>query len=387
MTSVITIVAAVLFVVVLLMLFRVQQLTSVLGGELRSKIPVGNRLNGLLFAAFFFIGTIAFFYSAYVYWDDMNLPIASAHGEGTDLLFWATMAIVILVFVLVNGALFVIAYMYQDTGERKAYFFPHDDRLEKVWTIIPAVVLTLLIFFGWRSWTEITGPAPDDATVVEIMGKQFEWMVRYPGKDEKLGETNYRLIDAINGFGMKCDDKNGYDDFIPREIHLVVDKPVLLKIRARDVLHSVFLPHFRLKMDAVPGMPTRFWFTPTKTTVEMQQETGNPDFKYELACTEICGKGHFAMKKIVVVETQEEYDVWLAEQKSFFVSNPDKACMKEYLPEMPSAETTPIETTEDSTMQEEVMDSAMVEGEGIIEEATEIVEEVVEETTSEEGEN
>ena len=110
---------------------------------------------------------------------------------------------------------------------------------------------------------------------------------------------------------------------MPREIHLPKGKPVLLKIRARDVLHSVFLPHFRVKMDAVPGMPTQFWFVPTKTTAEMRAETGNPDFNYELACTEICGRGHFSMRLIVVVDEPAEYEQWKSEQGSFLSKNPD----------------------------------------------------------------
>jgi cytochrome c oxidase subunit 2 len=102
---------------------------------------------------------------------------------------------------------------------------------------------------------------------------------------------------------------------MPRELHIPVGKPVEFRIRARDVLHSVFAPHFRLKMDAVPGMPTRFWFVPTKTTAEMRIETGNPDFNYEIACAEVCGRAHFSMRLIVVVEEPEEYEKWKAEQE------------------------------------------------------------------------
>ena len=386
MMSPIIIVSGILFLVVLFLLFRVQQLTSVLSGELRNKIPAGNKLNGLMMILFFIIGVVLFFYSSMAYWDEMVLPLASEHGATTDDLFWLTMVIVVLVFVLVNGVLFIFAFKYQDKGENKpAYFFPHNNKLEMIWTLVPAIVLSLLVFGGWKSWTTVTGAAPEDSAVIEIMGKQFAWMVRYPGDDKKLGNAHYTYIDDVNEMGIDCKDKNSYDDFMPREIHLVVNKPVLFKIKARDVIHSVFLPHFRQKMDAVPGMPTRLWFTPTKTTAEMQQETGNPDFKYELACTEVCGRGHFAMKKIVVVETQEEYDAWYAKQNSFFASNPDKACMKEYLPEdvqveeVPAAEesTETEEVTEDSAEVEEG-DSTSVEEE-IVEEVVETMEEVAEE--------
>jgi cytochrome c oxidase subunit 2 len=115
------------------------------------------------------------------------------------------------------------------------------------------------------------------------------------------------------------------------ELHLPVNKEILLKIRAKDVLHSVFLPHFRVKMDAVPGMPTQFKFTVTKTTEEMRTDLNNPNFNYELGCAEICGRGHFSMKMIVVVETEAEYEKWKASQEAWLKQNPD------YLKKVPDA--------------------------------------------------
>jgi len=165
--------------------------------------------------------------------------------------------------------------------------------------------------------------APEQSEVVEIMGYQFAWKARYPGPDNKLGKRNYQLTTAVNEFGMDFSDKASFDDFVPREIHLPVNKPVLFRIIARDVLHSVFAPHFRLKMDAVPGMPTQFWFVPTKTTKQMREELGDPDFNYEIACAEVCGRGHFSMKMIVVVEEEEEYRQWYASQEPWLKKNPD----------------------------------------------------------------
>ena len=104
---------------------------------------------------------------------------------------------------------------------------------------------------------------------------------------------------------------------------LAKGKPVLFKIRARDVLHSVFAPHFRLKMDAVPGMPTKFWFVPTVSTEEMRAKTGNPEFNYEIACTEICGRGHFSMRMLVVVDDEETYKKWKLSQEAWLKQNPD----------------------------------------------------------------
>lgn len=399
MMSPIIIVSGVLLLVVLFLLFRVQQLTSVLSGDLKTKIPSGNKLNGLLMITFFVIGIILFFVSANAYWDEMILPLASEHGSTTDLMFWITMVIVTLVFVFVNGLLFYFAFKYQHRDNYTAYFFPHNNTLEMIWTLVPAVVLAVLIFGGWKSWTTVTGAAPEDSAVIEIMGKQFAWMVRYPGDDNKLGNAHYTYIDDVNEMGIDCKDKNSYDDFMPREIHLVVNKPVLFKIKARDVLHSVFLPHFRQKMDAVPGMPTRMWFTPTKTTAEMRTELSNhPEFQevddngkkryetfnFELACTEVCGRGHFAMKKLVIVETQEEYDAWYAKQKSFFALNSDKACLKEYLPKVENDEVVQELATDsleeniiiDSIIEEEIQDEVNTIVDSVVEDASEIIEEL-----------
>jgi cytochrome c oxidase subunit 2 len=106
-------------------------------------------------------------------------------------------------------------------------------------------------------------------------------------------------------------------------MHLVVGKPVKLVINAKDVIHDVGLPHFRMKMDAVPGTPTTMWFTPTKTTKQVREETGDPEFVYEISCDQMCGRGHYSMRGTIVVETQEEYDAWMAQQEPQYVrANP-----------------------------------------------------------------
>ncbi|WP_308701873.1 cytochrome c oxidase subunit II [Pontibacter ummariensis] len=253
----------------------------------------------------------------------MNQPLASVHGDWTDSLFWTTMIIIGVVFVITQILLFWYSYKYKHQDDKKAYYYPHNNKLEIVWTMIPAVVMALLVFAGWKTWTKITSASPEDAVVIEVMGKQFSWMVRYPGPDGVLGDAKIPLVDATNQMGVDFSDQYALDDFMPREIHVPKGKPVLLKIRAQDVIHSVFMPHFRLKMDAVPGMPTKFWFVPTKTTYEMQNETGNPDFKYELACAEVCGRGHFAMRFIIVVDEPEDYEAWVAEQVPFVEEHPE----------------------------------------------------------------
>jgi cytochrome c oxidase subunit 2 len=143
---------------------------------------------------------------------------------------------------------------------------------------------------------------------LEIVGSQFKWEVRYPGLDGQLGSHQFEALSSENTSGINLSDERGYDDFQVTKIVLPKGKPVHFKIRAKDVIHSVFAPHFRSKMDAVPGMPTRFWFVPKKTTLEMREELQDPDFNYELACAEVCGKGHFSMRMLVKVEDNFTYE-------------------------------------------------------------------------------
>ncbi|WP_071837425.1 cytochrome c oxidase subunit II [Thermonema rossianum] len=332
MLKLILILAAVLVVAIAFTIFRVARLVAIAKNKDR-KDPVDvstNNLHATLFVLLPLIGAAA------VVWytnsaDDMYLPLASEHGEATDGLFWTTMAIIIAMFVVTNVGLFAFSYMYRYKRGQKAHFYPHNNTLEAIWTAVPAIILLVLVLNGWLVWRKVMSEPPKEAQVVEIMGHQFAWKVRYPGKDGELGNYSFRFMDATNEMGVDLTDKRTEDDILPPEIHLVKGKPVLFKIRSRDVIHSVFAPHFRLKMDAVPGMPTQFWFTPTKTTAEMRQElsqlpnwqridpkTGKPryeSFNYEIACTEVCGRGHFGMRLVVVVETEEEFKAWLAKQQ------------------------------------------------------------------------
>ncbi|QCR21019.1 cytochrome c oxidase subunit II [Pontibacter sp. SGAir0037] len=315
-----------LLIVILFLLFRIGTLASIFRGSSQRHVgttKTSNKVNSTLFLLFLIVGGGAFFWSFADSWDTMNQPLASVHGAWTDSLFWTTMTVIGIVFVITQILLFTYSYKYQHKDNKRAYYYPHNNKIEIVWTLIPAVVMAILVFAGWRTWTDITKAAPENSVVIEVMGKQFNWMVRYPGEDGKLGVANYKLIDAVNEMGIDFSDNNSMDDFVAREIHVPKGQPILFKIRSRDVIHSVFLPHFRVKMDAVPGMPTKFWFVPTKTTAEMQNETGNPDFKYELACTEICGQGHFAMRMILVVDEPEDYQEWVASQPKFIEQNPD----------------------------------------------------------------
>lgn len=315
-------VGVLLLLSIIWMVYRIQTLVSVVKGSDKKLASGSNRINAILFIVFLVgTGILMFWYSIKEF-DNYQLPIASEHGVVTDRLFWITMAITGIVFILTHILLFIFPYKYQYSETRKASFYPDNNKLEIIWTIVPAIVLALLVVSGWMAWSDITAPAPEKAHVIEIMGSQFNWDIRYPGKDQVLGDYDYRLITATNAQGIDFTDKNAIDDFSSPVVVIPKGEPVLFKIRARDVLHSVFAPHMRLKMDAVPGMPTRFWFVPTKTTAEMRAELNDPEFEYEIACTEICGRGHFSMRRVIEVVEPEAYQKWYSEQQSFIQQNP-----------------------------------------------------------------
>ncbi len=285
-----------------------------------------NNINAAGLLIFWVVSVIAMTWS-YIHYSQYFLPEASSvHGRQTDFWFWVSMAIITVAFFLVNSFLFVFSYLYRHSGKRKAAFYTHNNTLEVVWTTVPAVVMTGLVLSGLVVWSEITGDAPEDAEVIEITGRQFAWMVRYSGEDGEFGKSNYKLMNDGEGnpLGLDFADPNSYDDFYnSTELHIPKGKPVLLKIKARDVLHSVFIPHMRVKMDAVPGMPTKFWFIADKSTDEMKAALGDSEFDYEIACTEICGKSHFGMRMVLKVDEPEDYEKWKREQKPILTLNPD----------------------------------------------------------------
>src|SRR5690348_5717 len=331
MMSLIIGIGVVLVLAILFMIFRIGNLIGVVKGRGDEVDESVNGLNAWLFMIFLVTSLGGFFWYSFAHFSEYTLPVASEHGKETDYLFWLTMAITVFAFTIIFIGMFWFTFKYRYDKNRKADFLADNHTLEIIWTIIPAIVLALLIFRGLRTWNDIVKPASAEAEVVEVIGQQFAWSVRYPGvKNNVLGKHNFKLIDAANEFGLDLSDKNSFDDFKAPELHLPKGREVLIKIRAKDVLHSVFLPHFRVKMDAVPGMPTQFKFTATHTTQEMRDKLGNPNFNYELACAEICGRGHFSMKMLVVVDDTITYKNWKASQESWLKQNPD------YLEQVPA---------------------------------------------------
>src|SRR5690606_38408901 len=191
------------------------------------------------------------------------------------VMFMITTIIVTIVLVVMHIGLFSFVYMYRSRPQRKAYFYPHNNTIEKIWTIIPAIVLTVLVIFGffnWRSITNVSQEEQDRAIKIEVVGEQFMWTVRYAGRDGVIGERNYKLTSPSNSQGIDFNDKNSWDDQMGAEIVIPVNQPVRFQITSKDVLHSFFIPDFRVQINAVPGMKTYFQFTPTITTEEMRDK-------------------------------------------------------------------------------------------------------------------
>lgn len=310
---------------------KASEYVAVLRGEEKAR-KQANKVNAFMLLAFLIIGLIGVYYCNVKLRGKILGESASDHGVLIDRMLYITIALTGVVFVITQVCLFWFSFKYQESDNRKAYFYPHNNKLELIWTVIPAIALTVLVGFGLFYWFKITGNAPKDAMVVEVTGKQFGWEFRYPGKDGILGKKYYKEINPAKGnpLGQLWDDAHNHDDvWMEQEMHLVVDKPVKLVIGSKDVIHDVGLPHFRMKMDAVPGTPTTMWFTPRFTTKEMIEKTGKPNFVFELSCDQMCGKGHTGMRGVVVVETQEEFDAYMAKQTpQYLKANPPDTAAK-----------------------------------------------------------
>ncbi|MBT5749673.1 MAG: cytochrome c oxidase subunit II [Flavobacteriales bacterium] len=315
MTNILIVVVVILLVATLVQVLRVSELLSeIKNKDVNEVTDKDNNTQGILFLIVGF-GFLIFVVWQMVTWNHLLLPPASSvHGTQIDFLMKISMGLILVVFFVLSPILFYFLYKYRGKKSNKAYFFSHNNKLEVVWTVIPTIILTGFIIFGLKTWDNAMNVEITESTkVIEVYGKQFNWTARYSGIDNTLGKANYKLVKGKNTLGVDMLDVNSADDKMAREVHLVVNDPVLLKFRSQDVIHSAFLPHFRVQMNCVPGMTTQFGFTPTKTTAQMKESEGE-DFEYVLLCNKICGASHFNMQMKFIVETQEEYDIWIASQ-------------------------------------------------------------------------
>lgn len=328
MTIFLTIAVVALIFIVIFQIAKASEYVSVLKGEDVSR-KQNNKINGFLMFVFLVLGLVGVWYCNKVLYGQtlMAQESASVEGARVDSMLWITIGVTGIVFIATQIVLFWFAYKYQEDENRKVFYFPHNNKLEVLWTIVPAIVLTVLVVIGLRNWFLFTGEPPKDAMVVEVTGKQFNWIFRYPGADGSFGKKYYKNIDeATNELGLIWDDKLSHDDVVMQTtMYLVKNKPVKLIIGSRDVIHDVGLSHFRMKMDAVPGIPTTMWFTPKYTTKEMKEMTKNPDFVYEISCDQMCGNSHYSMRGVIDVVDQEEFDVIMAKQKPrYLLAFPEK---------------------------------------------------------------
>ena len=347
MTTLIIFLSLILLIVIMVQIGKVTELAgSIRGKELTER--ESNNFNGRALMAFmilFLIGVVwsSIYYKDAILWYGPHIA-ASEHGGELDSMFNWTLFLTGIIFFITQILLFWFAYKYRKTNHPKAIFISHDNKLEVIWTVIPAVVMAFLVIRGLVGWNEVMADVGEDEDFIEIeaTGYQFAWAMRYPGKDGALGTRDFRKITTKNILGLDWEDPKSLDDIVSSApgdiIKLPIGKKVRARITARDVLHDFDIPHMRVKMDAVPGMPTYFVFTPNITTEDYRKRLGaldpvteeplypewhepiDPDdpeseprwkaFHFEMACAELCGKGHYSMKRIVEVVSEEEWKTW-----------------------------------------------------------------------------
>lgn len=376
MSTLLLILVVVLGVIAIGQIARIYHLAASLRTRREEDISdADNKLNANLMLLFVF-AFFGFFIWLLVRFHGVLLPVsASKHGVLTDHLMNVNMAIIILMFVLVNFTLFFFSYKYARKKGTKAFYLAHNNNLELIWTVIPSIVLAFLIIYGLITWNHVMSHASKDAMTVEVYGKQFNWIIRYAGDDNRLGPSNYNLISTSNPLGIitpetidaQVKDLKGQisdaqkeldtqvlpdekvaelkdniahwnrqigkilnykqsnldfgaandDKVVTTEFHIPVGRQISLVLHSQDVIHSAYMPHFRVQMNCVPGMTTRFKFTPTITTDSMRTIVGDKNFDYILLCNKVCGAAHYNMNMKVVVDTPAEFKKWLADQKPF----------------------------------------------------------------------
>ena len=342
MTSLLVIIVLVLLAIALWQLTKIFDLSQV--GEYKNSSQVAddtdNNIQGYLmfgFLAFIYIFTIY----GLIVWGPLVLHTpASAHGPLIDSLMNVTWVLIFIVQAITQVLLHYFAFKYRGKKENKALYFADNNKLEAIWSVIPAIVLAGLILYGLYAWTNIMFIEDEEDTVtIELYAQQFNWTARYAGNDNVLGKANVRYIEGINTVGVDVEDPYANDDVVLKELHIPKGKKIHFKMRSQDVLHSAYMPYFRAQMNCVPGMVTEFAFEPTYTTEEYRElpymiekvaninairtkksidlvAKGEPaldpyEFDFLLLCNKICGASHYNMQMKIVVDTPEDYAKWL----------------------------------------------------------------------------
>lgn len=375
MTSLLVIVVLVLLSIAVWQLTKIFDLTQAGSHADNSQIAndKDNNVQGYLmfgFLAFIYIFTIYGLFK----WGHLVLSNpASEHGVDVDRLMNITWVLIFTVQAITQVLLHYFAFKYRGKQGNTALYFADNDRLEFIWSVIPAVVLAGLILYGLYAWTNIMFVDEDEDVIeIELYAKQFSWEARYSGDDNVLGKANVRYIEGVNTTGTDLTDPNAQDDkVVTGEFHIPKGKKVVFKLRSQDVLHSAYMPHFRAQMNCVPGMVTQFAFTPTITTDEMRNspeivaKVANINkirakksaelvakgespldpytFDYLLLCNKICGPSHYNMQMKLVVDSPADYKKWLSEKPTLAQAVKEEKAATEPKPEtpaVPAADTT-----------------------------------------------
>ena len=250
----------------------------------------------------------------------LGLPaLAAAHGAQIDSLIGWIHVFMLLLFVGWGGFFLYALVRFRKSRHPVANYAGVKSHTSSYLEIAVAVVeAVLLIGFAIPLWAARVDrmPAESEALVVHITGEQFAWNVRYAGPDGVFGKTDIKLLDLqSNPLGVDRSDPPAKDDVTTvNQLYLPANKPIILKLRSKDVIHSFNVPEFRVKQDAVPGLTIPIWFIPTVTTAEMRSRTGKPEFQYEIACAQLCGLGHYRMRAYVTVVSAEEFEKWMTER-------------------------------------------------------------------------
>lgn len=255
------------------------------------------------------IGSIGFHF-----WSPWWITPLSSNWSMMDDTLTITFLVTGIVFVAINLFMVVALIRFRHRKGRKAAYEPENKKLEIWLTGLTTVGVVIMLAPGLIVYADFV-IVPKEVSSMEVLAKQWQWGFRFPGKDGVLGNTNSRLINFNNPFGIHPNDPNGQDDILisNNELHLPVDKPIQMLLRSIDVLHDFYVPNFRVKMDAVPGIVSSLWFTPTIIG------------RYDIACAEYCGIGHHTMHNFVVIDNQQDFNIWLDAQPTFAQLNTDKS--------------------------------------------------------------
>ena len=246
-------------------------------------------------------------------------PLASAHGGQIDNMIGWIHVFMLILFVGWGGFFAYALVRFRRSRNPVANYTGVKSHTSSYLEVGVAVVEVVLLFgFAIPLWAARVDrmPPESEALIVQVTGEQFAWNVHYAGPDGVFGRTDIKLLDAqANPLGLDRSDPAGKDDVTTlNQLYLPVNKPIIVRLRSKDVIHSFGVPEFRVKQDAIPGLTIPIWFVPTVTTAEMRTRTGNPEFQYEIACAQLCGLGHYRMRGFVTVQTAEEFQKWMDDE-------------------------------------------------------------------------